>query len=95
MALENINLEKNAKALLNTTEYKCIATLSAENLKKSLNDIKKTTFDLSDTIKGVTLDTIVKSYNTATKKIEIKSEKIPVKDKSDLAAWMQILMIAS
>lgn len=94
MANVEIKLEKNAEAVLDTNEQKFIKTLSAETLQKSLNEIKNTKFDLSNTIKGVTLDTIVKNYNTATKQIEINGEKIPVKWGSDLAAWMQILMIA-
>lgn len=94
MANLEITLEKNAEAKLDATEQGALNKLDPKVFEAQVNQIKNTKFDLSDTTKGVTLDTIVKSYNTITKKIEINGEKISVKLGSNLAAWIQILMIA-
>ncbi len=94
MANLEIKLEKKVDAKLDTTEKKALEWMKAENLKNKLTDLKEEKFDLTAKNKWVRLEDIVKNYNTVTSTIDLKGENIPVGKWSDLAAWIQILMVA-
>lgn len=94
MAWPEIKLEKKVDAKLDTTEKANLEKLTAEDFKNQLQKLKDEKFDLSAKNKGVRLEDIVKNYNTVTHQIEIGNEQIPVGKRTDLAAWIQVLMIA-
>ena len=94
MANLEIKLEKKVDAKLDTTEKKALEWMKAQDFKNKLKDLKEEKFDLSTKNKWVRLEDIVKNYNTSTGTIDLKGEKIPVGKWTDLAAWMQILMVA-
>ena len=94
MANLEIKLEKKVDAKLDSTEKNALEWMKAENFKNKLTDLKEEKFNLSEKNKWVRLEDIVKNYNTVTGSIDLNGEKIPVGKGTDLAARIQILMIA-
>lgn len=89
-----IKLEKKIDAKLDSTEKASLEKLTSENFKDQLQKLKDEKFDLSNKNKWVKLEDVVKNYNTSTGTIDINWEKIPVWKWTDLAAWIQVLMVA-
>lgn len=90
-----IKLEKTPDAKLDATDKAIVNSLDKKVLANKLQEIKDERFDLNSKNKGVRLDDIVKNYNTSTHTIDLKWEKIPVVRESDLAGWIQILLVAA
>ncbi len=89
-----IKLEKKVDAKLDISDKQYLSWLKAEDLQKSFQKLRDEKFDLSAKSKWVKLEDIVKNYNTSTHTIEINKEKIPVGKWTDLAAWIQVLLVA-
>jgi hypothetical protein len=90
-------LEKNSTDKLDKTERDNIKNLTMPGVQNALKAIEQTTFKLSDKNPKVSLDTIIKNYHATGKytgEIRLNGEKIPVQGGSDLAAWIQIFLIA-
>lgn len=90
-------LEKNSTDKLDTTERGNIKNLTMPGVQKALDTIQKTTFKLSEKNPNVPLDTIIKNYHATGKftgEVRLPNETIPIQRGSDLAAWIQIFLIA-
>lgn len=90
-------LEKNSTDKLDPIERGNIKNLTMPGVQKALDTIQKTTFKLSENNPNVPLDTIIKNYHATGKftgEVRLPNETILVQRGSDLAAWIQIFLIA-